>query len=162
MKATYSNIRGSKECKSGEIMVSLDGDDELLGRYVLKMINAKYQEGDYWLVYTSFIQSTLRFGKSKRVSKNFLEGARKIEHIIGPVRTWYVDLYWKIKEEDHKTSKGEYFPMISDEVEQFPLLEMAGLSHTFYMKEICLFYNRYENNGDQNYERGYGMELQKT
>ena len=77
MKATYSNMRGSKECKSGEIMVSLDGDDELLGRYVLKMINAKYQEGDYWLVYTSFIQSTLRFGKSKRVSKNFFGGCSK-------------------------------------------------------------------------------------
>ena len=77
MKATYSNMRGSKECKSGEIMVSLDGDDELLGRYVLKMINAKYQEGDYWLVYTSFIQSTLRFGKSKRVSKKFFGGCSK-------------------------------------------------------------------------------------
>ena len=157
MKATYSNMRGSKECKSGEIMVSLDGDDELLGRYVLKMINAKYHEGDYWLVYTNFIQSTLKFGNSKPVPKDFYNGPRRRLHIIGPVRTWYVDLYWKIKEEDHKTFAGEYFPALSDDVEQFPLLEMAGPKHVFYMTEICLLYNRYSNNDDTHL---YGIMLQ--
>ena len=36
-------------------MIVLDGDDALIGKYVLKFLNSQYQKNDYWYIYTTFI-----------------------------------------------------------------------------------------------------------
>ena len=84
----------------------IDGDDELIGRYVFKTINAHYQENDYWIVYTNFVKSDYQFGTSRNLFPSFLRKNRFIKHILGHLRTWYVDLFWKIKEKDHKKNNG--------------------------------------------------------
>jgi hypothetical protein len=42
-------------CKSGEIVMILDGDDSLLGREVMSLFNAVYQKNKAGLVYSRYI-----------------------------------------------------------------------------------------------------------
>ena len=36
-------------------MLDIDADDELIGRQVMKLMNALYQSSDQWLIYSNFI-----------------------------------------------------------------------------------------------------------
>lgn len=42
----------------------VDGDDELLGTQVFKLINRAYENNDIWAVYFSSISSTFKYGAS--------------------------------------------------------------------------------------------------
>ena len=42
-------------CKEGEIMILLDGDDSLIGRQVLSLLNAVYQKEKIALTYGQFL-----------------------------------------------------------------------------------------------------------
>ena len=55
--ATYNLKQASEECSSGEIMVIVDGDDELVGKQVFKLVNNFYSIENKWLVYTNFFNS---------------------------------------------------------------------------------------------------------
>ena len=67
---------------------------------------------------------------------------------MGPVRSFYVDLYRKIKTKDHKDKYGRYLDTAYDEAMQYPLFEMARLNHIEYVPEICYFYNNNYGNND--------------
>lgn len=45
-----------KECRKGEILVAVDGDDELIGTQVFKTINAVYQQTNARVVYSNFLR----------------------------------------------------------------------------------------------------------
>ena len=55
--ATYNLKHASEECKTGEIMVIVDGDDELVGKQVFKLINHFYTIENKWIVYSNFYNS---------------------------------------------------------------------------------------------------------
>lgn len=42
-------------CKDDEIQVIIDGDDQLIGRQVFKLINAEFQNKDIWIMNTFYI-----------------------------------------------------------------------------------------------------------
>ena len=105
----------------------VDGDDELASRYVFSLINMKYQSRDNWMVYTNFFSSKYQYGGSKPLEEQFFKGERSSAYIFGALRTYYVDLYRKIKEKDHRDQYGKYFNTSYDTAMQYPLLEMAGL-----------------------------------
>ncbi len=44
-----------KICKLGEIQYVVDGDDELVGRQVFKVINALYQKDKWMTIYSGHI-----------------------------------------------------------------------------------------------------------
>lgn len=46
---------GHKYCKSGSIMFPFDGDDNLIGRQVFKLLNAIYQKRKASFVYLNFL-----------------------------------------------------------------------------------------------------------
>jgi hypothetical protein len=52
--------------------VVVDGDDELIGRQVLKLFNAVYQESGAWVVYSNFITEEGRLGYSKPYPKRIV------------------------------------------------------------------------------------------
>ena len=78
----------------------VDGDDELIGKQVFRLINAAYQKKDNWIVYFSLISNIYMYGVSKVLSDDMFEekGSRKQMHVIGALRTFYTDLYLKIKD----------------------------------------------------------------
>jgi hypothetical protein len=46
----------TKHCDKSGITMSVDGDDELIGRNVFKMTNAVYQRDRIGVLWTSFVQ----------------------------------------------------------------------------------------------------------
>lgn len=144
MYATY-NLQNAAHnyCHEQDIYLILDGDDELVGHQVFKLLNAKYQEKDNWIVYTSYFSSKFSYGNSQRVHRDFFEGKRVRAHIMGPVRTYYNSLYKKIDNKQHKDKFGQYLKTAYDEAMQFPLFEMAGFDRIEYVRQLCYFYNMY-------------------
>lgn len=56
-KYAMANLRrAAKEfCKPTDIFMVVDGDDELLGRQVLKLFNSVFQKEKVWFVYSNFM-----------------------------------------------------------------------------------------------------------
>jgi hypothetical protein len=44
----------------------IDGDDFLLGKYVFKLFNAGFSQGNSWVVYSNFLTTTDKVGYSRR------------------------------------------------------------------------------------------------
>jgi hypothetical protein len=53
-----------KYCESGQVMMVVDGDDELIGRQVFQLLNTLYQKQQVWIIYT---QSLILRGRSAQV-----------------------------------------------------------------------------------------------
>jgi len=47
-------------CLPQDIFLVVDGDDQLLGRQVLKVFNANFQKNDAWFVYSNYVTVTTR------------------------------------------------------------------------------------------------------
>jgi hypothetical protein len=52
-------------CKNTDIFLIVDGDDELLGRQVLKLFNSIFQSKKAWFVYTNFLNINGGVGYSR-------------------------------------------------------------------------------------------------
>ena len=92
---TYNIVNGAfNYCGAGQIQVLLDGDDEYIGRYVLLLLNAIYQQFQQkWVVYTNSKSNLNTYGTSqfiKNMNQLVLGSKRRSNHFIGPVRSWRV------------------------------------------------------------------------
>ena len=72
---SLSSIRNASKnyCKEEDIIVVVDGDDELLGRQVLKLFNAVFQEKGVWYMYTNFLGSIGKVGYSRPYHPDIIE-----------------------------------------------------------------------------------------
>ena len=59
------------------------------------------------------------------------------------IRTWRAFLWRAIKEEDLKDENGNYWQWSGDVSFMFPMLEMAGVKHYTYMRDINYVYNNF-------------------
>ena len=90
-------------------MVIIDGDDEIVGPSAFQLINSFYQRNQSWVVYSNFFISMYTYGSSKEVSSDFFTSTtRQFNHFIGPIRTFYVELFRRIKVNDHKDENRNY------------------------------------------------------
>ena len=107
--ATYNIVLAAfMYCKPDEIQVLLDGDDELIGTQVFKLLNAGYHASTKpWVVYQAYMSNLYSYGQSKEM--NYILNERKIfkgsvsAHRIGP---WYVGLIRSIPLNYHHFSNG--------------------------------------------------------
>ena len=53
-------------CRPKDIFMVIDGDDFLLGKYVFKLFNAGFSQGNSWVVYSNFLTTTDKVGYSRR------------------------------------------------------------------------------------------------
>jgi hypothetical protein len=58
-------------CKSGEIMIVIDGDDWLIGTQVFKIVNSRYQSQNLLALYTNNIRINLPFYMKVGLSKDY-------------------------------------------------------------------------------------------
>lgn len=72
---SLNNIRKAARefCKPQEILIVVDGDDELLGKQVLKLFNAVFQEKGVWFMYTNFLGSIGKVGYSRPYHPDIIE-----------------------------------------------------------------------------------------
>lgn len=47
-----------KFCNEDDIVVVLDGDDSLIGRQTLNILNSVYENNNTWFVYSRYIMTT--------------------------------------------------------------------------------------------------------
>ena len=49
----------TNHCAKGSIVFDVDADDSLIGRQVMKVMNALYQSSSHWFVYSNFVQHSI-------------------------------------------------------------------------------------------------------
>jgi glycosyltransferase involved in cell wall biosynthesis len=127
-------------CKDEEIIVSLDGDDWLSDRYVLKKINRAYSYSDVWLTHGTLVEfpTNIRTWSipipDQIVKSNSFRAYRCPSHL----RTFYAWLFKKIDIEDLMYD-GHFFPMTWDQAMMFPMIEMAGERHAFIPETVYIY-----------------------
>lgn len=88
-----------KFCNEDDIVVSLDGDDALIGRQAFKIINSVYQNKNVWFSYSTNLifdkfKNTFQMGSySRSIYEQSSEYRSKFEWNISPVRTFRKKLF---------------------------------------------------------------------
>ncbi len=119
----------------------VDGDDYLLGRQVLKVFNAVFQEKGLWFVYSNFLMGSGELGYSRPFPKEVIrENAyRSSAFVSSHLRAFYTKLFKNIEEKDLRNDYGNYFRAANDVAICFPVLEQAHLK-VGYLPEMTYFY----------------------
>lgn len=129
-------------CHDDEIIVLLDGDDELSCLHVLTMLNAMYQNQDVWMTYGQFAHSNPGYiGQCSEIPDEVIQEnkIREYPFVSSHLKTFYTWLFKRIKREDLQI-KGQYFHVASDLAYMFPMLEMAGF-HSRFVSQVLYIYN---------------------
>jgi hypothetical protein len=114
-----------KHCHPEEIMIIIDGDDELVGRQVFKLFNAAFQSQDAWFVYSNFIDiASKNVGYSRLFPKGIMEqnSYRDYLFLTSHLRAFYTKLFLRIREEDLKDMSGKYYEAANDVAICLPIL----------------------------------------
>lgn len=140
--ALHNYYRAIHSCADDEIVVTVDGDDWLAHKNVLKKLNECYQEEDIWLTYGQFKYSKTGNqeynGKySKKVIKE--NQFRSIKWKASHLRTFYAGLFKKIALKD-LLFHGKFASVAWDIFFMLPMLEMAGKHHRC-IREVLYVYN---------------------
>lgn len=75
MSNIYKAVYGY--CKKGELLMVIDGDDELIGKYVFKLINAAYHRMKSMAIYTNHIQSKREVLFDIGISKGYSDDIKR-------------------------------------------------------------------------------------
>jgi hypothetical protein len=147
------NIRAAAttHCKPEEIFMIIDGDDELVGRQVLKLYNAVFQEKKLYFVYSNFLTATGSIGFSRPFPPTTIRrnSYRDYPFVTSHLRAFYTKLLVNIDEEDLRDDAGEYLKAANDVAICIPVLEQAH-ERVGYLPEVTYFYN--SNTGMNNHQ----------
>ena len=124
-----------KYCRLGEIQYVVDGDDELIGRQVFKVVNALYQKEKLFTLYSTFVIAAgepnapkHRLGKSKELWAQDLqsENFRKTKNRgYSHLRTMMSDTFLLMKPQSLQDEEGKFYWAIADNAMYFPAMEMS-------------------------------------
>tara|TARA_R110002096_G_scaffold410195_1_gene609774 strand:+ start:17 stop:2599 length:2583 start_codon:yes stop_codon:yes gene_type:complete len=147
-----------------DIIVTLDGDDWLANKGVLKTLNDKYTKSNCWLTYGSYAEYPGgRRGKfSKQLPTTVINDGsyREVEWCTSHMRTFKYHLWSKIEKEDLLDEEGNFFRMTWDLAFMFPMLEMAGHKAKF-ISDILYVYNLGNPLNDHKIDNAFQLKLEK-
>jgi glycosyltransferase involved in cell wall biosynthesis len=127
-----------------DVIITLDGDDWLYNRHVLKKLYKIYSEEDVYLTYGQFITyPRCNIGSCRPVSNEIIRNRsfRKIKWVFSHPKTFKYFLWRHIKDEDLLDKDGKPFKVASDLAIMFPMLEMAAYRFR-YINEFLYVYNK--------------------
>lgn len=148
-KGSLSNIYNAihTHCHNYSITLQVDGDDQLIGRYVFKLFNAIYQTKNPGFAYSNHIyyseeEEYISKGYSEPYSPIIIEkqNYRKVIQKFGHLRSFRTDLFLAIKEQDFRDANGQFYRAAGDEAYIFPIIEMS-CKNIEYIDEITYIYN---------------------
>ena len=133
-----------KHCKEGSIVFDMDADDSLIGRQVMKLINACYQSSDAWFIYSNYLHFNRNYasGLSREIPKAVFAAnsyRTSSQWVTGHLRTYYRDLFVKIPLE-YFTESGRFQLDCSDHYILFAVAELAGSKHTRFIPDLLYWY----------------------
>lgn len=129
----YLAIHG--HCEKGSIVFDVDADDTLIGRQVMKVMNALYQSSENWVIYSNFVWLKNDYfirGFSEPIDPKILADNRyralsnwRTSHL----KTYLRDLYVKVPKEYFIEEGNKFYFRDSDLFQIYPLVELAGPKH---------------------------------
>lgn len=152
--AVANIYRACHAAKDSEIVVVLDGDDQLASHFVLSKLNAYYNNKDIWITYGQLVDyPNFDIGPSVPIEiKDLVDPKiRKMTWRTSHLRTFYAGLYKKIKLEDLQYN-GKFLDASGDLAIMFPMIEMAR-EHTAFTPDIFCIYNNQNPLSDQKVKR---------
>ncbi len=124
-----------------DIIVCLDGDDWLVGDFVLEYLNVVYQDKDVWLTYGQYTPLSNKYNNYCQPIEDFSTYRKSKEWRTSHLKTFKRGLWDLIKDNDLRDWDGEYNKYTSDRVFMYPMLEMAGNKHIKFIDKILYIYN---------------------
>jgi len=132
-------------CRDDEIVVLLDGDDWLAHEGVLSRLNQVYADTSVWITYGSYLDypSYKRGDCSKPLPPSWVKQKRlrKEPMLTSHLKSFRAALFKKVPLGDF-VLKGDFFDTSSDLAFMTAMIEMAGLQHSRYVKDVLYIYNR--------------------
>ncbi|GAB5411427.1 MAG: hypothetical protein ChlgKO_05410 [Chlamydiales bacterium] len=156
------------EVRDEEIVVMLDGDDQLAHPGVLNTLNTLYQQEspEIWFAFSQFKnRSNGEKGWGCPVPRSIVaqNKFRSYRHVPTHLRTFYGWLFKKIRKEDLQVN-GEFFHMTGDLAFLLPIIEMAR-DHFTFINQILYIYNDKnpisDHQIDQSLQRHYDKLIRK-
>ena len=129
-----------------DVIIEIDGDDQLSDNFVLGLITKIYTNEDIWICGSKWMDKD---GVVGNYGKFNADKARIKSWNFSHMRTYRAFLFRMIKDEDLKF-EGEYFKAGCDIGAGIPMLEMAGNSHFYYLDQVTYIYTWHENQSYSN------------
>jgi glycosyltransferase involved in cell wall biosynthesis len=129
-----------------DVIIEIDGDDQLSDNFVLGLINKIYVNEDIWICGSKWMDKDGVVGNYGKFSAN---KARIKSWNFSHMRTYRAFLFRMIKEE-HLMFEGEYFKAGCDIGAGIPMLEMAGDAHFYYLDQVTYIYTWHDNQSYSN------------
>lgn len=149
-KALYNLYYAIQSANNDEIIVLLDGDDQLAHPGVLGLLNQYYNDENVWLTYGQYItypqfeKGMCRETFLKALSRGKIRHpgmfVKKTDWVFSHLRTFYAGLFKRIHLRD-LLYQGKFFGSAWDLAIMFPMLEMAR-EHAVFIPEVLYIYNR--------------------
>ena len=124
-----------------DVIIEIDGDDQLSDNFVLGLINKIYTNEDIWICGSKWMDKN---GVVGNYGKFNADKARIKSWNFSHMRTYRAFLFRMIKEE-HLMYEGEYFKAGCDIGAGIPMLEMAGDAHFYYLDQVTYIYTWHDN-----------------
>lgn len=134
-------------CQDNEIIVNLDGDDQLAHAKVLNILSDIYDSADIWMTYGSFAYDLESRNPDPNADPRGIcsqipddRHDRTYFFVCSHLRSYKKWLFSKIKLEDLKRD-GDFYQLAMDHALMFPMIEMSGPQHARYIHDILYLYN---------------------
>lgn len=144
-----------KFCDFNQMLMIVDGDDELVGTQVLKTVNAVYQKNLFYTVYFNHMRYDVKANKvtvgySRDNRETVIDNNlfRHTNHAYHNLRTMLSDLFLLARSSSFKNEDGKFYPAIGDNAEYYSAMEMS-CGRVKYVPEMFIWYNT--NTGNNQY-----------
>jgi len=134
-------INNNPDIDWDDVIIEIDGDDQLSDNFVLGLINKIYTNEDIWICGSKWMDKN---GVVGNYGKFNADKTRIKSWNFSHMRTYRAFLFRMIKEE-HLMYEGEYFKAGCDIGAGIPMLEMAGEAHFYYLDQVTYIYTWHEN-----------------
>ena len=134
-------------CHPDDIVVLVDGDDQVSGSHVLRKLNDFYNKKSCDLQYGQFRFSTGQMGFASEYTEEEFKNLRKAPFKVSHIRTFRSFLFFELIRQDPnlkamKDALGGWYTMTYDVALFFPLIEIVGdLSKIGFNNEVLYEYN---------------------
>jgi glycosyltransferase involved in cell wall biosynthesis len=129
-------IRDNSKIKWNDVIVEIDGDDKLADNHVFGLINKIYMDENIWISGSKWKDTN---GRSMNYGRADADRPRRTQWNFSHMRTYRAFLFRLIEDKDLKFN-GEYLRAAVDLGIGFPMLEMAGNEHYYFLDEVTYIY----------------------
>lgn len=136
-----------------EVVVLVDGDDALLNKDSLTILNDIYTKKNPLLTYGQYLCNG-RVGHCYSYTKFEFNNLRRMDWRASHLKTFRKALYSELLRQDpetlcHKDINGEFYKMTSDISLFHPMMEIAGFDRVKFIIYPLYKYRTHENNDDR-------------